>query len=669
MVHTGWSLPAWTGTPPLTARWVGLDAFLRDAPWAPFPSARAYDLPPFTEPDGRPAADLYAVLSHRDWDGHWRFELESSPRIDDDQARRSGLSELAERQSGPPDVQGKTGWPIVRLIHLDFANPQMAAYCRRETERIVAALHPDGLHADNLGDNGLGDGHTGAFGAWSVHTFRDRLRRTFSPEELRAMGVADPASFDIAAYLRDKPLESRGRPWHPQNHAWLDDPIWSAYRVHKIEAALAYHRSWYATAKAAAATAGLDCAVFGNTIPMPLGGALMRGACDIPHFEWSAAHPWWGMRPMGLPPTGRVDYVTRLGAAISDAGYCWPSLYVPRTLAGTGHENLHKVVAFDALANRGLMDFGHGYRDGYSPGTPSSAGVVNRFVREHAAILSGRRYAADIAVAHSAWSEIASCTVFNPVPDLFIDEYCGWCRFLSDTHRQWDVVVQADMTADALARFPVVVLPSVLSLSDREIEELRRYVAGGGRLVATGLTGARHGPDRLFARRAAASEIPGATVTTDRPGVDYWRRGRDPETARIMAELLAAAGSPRGLETDAPPTVGVNLNVGEEGGEPYLTLDFNNVDIDVATDAIRPAPDVAVTFSLPAAWPSRGLQVDVLRPGEPPMPLPPEALRLDSAVRKVRLTAPPFEVFQILWIRPAAAPPGVRSRAGTLTAR
>ena len=40
---------------------------------------------------------------------------------------------------------------------------------------------------------------------------------------------------------------------------------------------------------------------------------------------------------------------------------------------------------------------------------------------------------ADVAVVHSAWSEIASCTVFNPVMDKFVDEYCGWCQFLGDT--------------------------------------------------------------------------------------------------------------------------------------------------------------------------------------------------------------------------------------------
>ena len=656
MVRNGWSLPWWKGEPALTARWVGLDAFLRDVPWAPYASAKAYGLPAFSAPDGNPADDLYATLARRGLDGHWHFDLSSNEGIADDVAQRSGLAGLAERQSGAADVQGKTGWPIVRLVDLDFANPQMAAYCAREIERIIPALRPAGIHADNLGENNLGYADRGAFGLWSVATFRDHLRRRFTAGELQTMGVTNAATFDIAAYIREKPFESRGHAWHPQNRKWADDPLWAAYRVHKVETALAYHRSFFAAAKAAARKAELDCAVFGNTIPMLLGGALMKGACDIAHFEWSTVHGWWNMRPMGLPPTGRVDFVTRLGAAVSDAGYCWPSIYVRKELSGAGHENLHRVLAFDCLANRGLLDFGHWYRDGYSPGTPESAGAINRFIRDHAKVLSGRRYVADIAVVHSAWSEIASCTVFNPLPDLFIDEYTGWCRFLGDTHRQWDVVLQQDLTAASLARFPVVVLPSVLTLTDGEIAELRRYVEGGGRLVATGLTGTRHGPDRNLAARPAPLAIPGATIVTNRPGFRYWRENGNATAAMTMTGLLAAAGAPARIETDAPATVGVNLNRGGDAASPFLTLDLNNVDLAVASDAIRPAPAVTTTIRLPDDWPAGAVRVTCLRPGAPGTPLPAEDVTLEEAARTLRLRVPSFDTMLILCVRPAKGP-------------
>ena len=537
MKHNGWSLPWWDGKEPLTARWLGLEAFLRDVPWAPFPSAKTYGLPPFTTPDGKPADDLYAVLARRGLDGQWSYDYSSNPGITDDFAQRSGLAKLSGKQSGPADTQGKSGWQMVRLVDVDYANPQMRDYVCREIEHIIPKLRPDGIHADNLSDTNLGHANTCAFGLWSLHTFRDYLRRHFTPAELERMGIADVATFDLAAYIRDKPFETRGKRWHILNPKWTEDPVWLCYVIHKVETAQAYHRAFYAAAKKSAQREQLDCAVFGNTIPFPLGGTLLKGACDIAHFEWSTVHGHWGLRPMGLPPKGRVGYVTRLGAALSDAPFCWPSIYVSKDKSGAGHENLHKVLAFDCLANRGLLDFGHWYLDGYSPGTPQSAGFVNRFVRAHAPRLSHRRYLADVAVVHSAWSEIASMNVFNPVMDKFVDEYSGWCDFLGDTHRQWDVVLQQDLTAKNLARYPIVVLPSVMTLADADISELRRYVEGGGRLVATGETGTRYGPERYLAPREPASRCP-ARIVADKPGVTYWRKDRDAAAAQRMAELL-----------------------------------------------------------------------------------------------------------------------------------
>ena len=666
MKHNGWSLPWWDGKTPLTARWLGLETFLSDVPWAPFPSAKAYGLPPFTTPDGQPVDDLYAVLARRGLDGQWSYDYSSNPRITDDFAQRSGLASFSDKPSGPADTQGKSGWQTVRLVDVDYANPQMRDYVCREIERIIPQLRPDGIHADNLSDNNLGHANTGAFGLWSIQTFRDYLRRHFTPAELERMGIADVATFDIAAYIRDKPFETLGKRWHILNPKWTADPVWLCYVMHKVETAQAYHRAFYSAAKQSAQREQLDCAVFGNTIPFPLGGTLMQGACDIAHFEWSTVHGHWGTRPMGLPPKGRVGYVTRLGAAMSDAPFCWPSIYVSQDKSGAGHENLHKVLAFDCLANRGLLDFGHWYLDGYSPGTPQSAGFVNRFFRAQAPRLSHRRYLADVAIVHSAWSEIASMNVFNPIMDKFVDEYCGWCDFLGDTHRQWDVVLQSDLTAKNLARYPIVVLPSVMTLADADIRELRRYVAGGGRVVATGETGTRYGPERYLAPREPGFSLPGARIVADKPGVTYWRNDRDPAAARRMAELLDWPGWTPRVETDAPATVGVNLNAGSDSSGPLLTLDLNNADLDVATDTLRPAPAITTTIRLPDQWRARDLQASYVTPemqaGAPPVPLPADAASLDHQRGTLQLRTPAFDTCLIVILRGPAEQHGEARR-------
>ena len=655
MAHSGWSLPWWNGKESLTARWFGLDAFMRDVPWAPYPTAKSYGLPAFTMPDGKPADDLYATLARRGLNGSWKFDFSSNERITDDMAKRSGLAKLSGRQSERAEVQGKTGWQTVRLISVDFANPRLRDYMCREIERIIPKLRPDGIHADNFGDNNLGYANQSAFGLWSIHTFRDYLRRHFSPAELKKLGVDDPATFDITAYIREKPFESRGKAWQALNPKWATDPIWLGYRIHLIESAQNYHRAFYDAAKAASSHGGVECAVFGNSVPFPLGGTLLKGACDIAHFEWSTVHGWYGLRPMGLPPQGRAGYVMRLGAALSEAPFCWPSLYVSQDKSGPGHENLHKVLAFDCLANRGVLDFGHWYLDGYSPGTPQSAGFINRFIRENASRLSKRRYAADIAVIHSAWSEIASCTVYNPIPDQFVDEYCGWCQFLGDTHRQWDLVLQQDLTAANLSRFPVVVLPSVLSLTDSQISELRSYVTNGGRLIATGQTGTRFGPDKMLLPRDQPFGIPGARIVASKPGVTYWRKDRNAGAATQLTDLLTFEGIESSLITDAPETVGVNLNASTDPTSRLLTLDLNNCDIDVATDAIHPAPACNTTVRLPNDWRKCELTVTCVCPEKPEFPLPTDNVVLDRGRGTLRLQTPPFETALMVCIRPGAA--------------
>jgi len=70
---------------------------------------------------------------------------------------------------------------MVRLVDVDYANPQLRDYVCREIERIIPKLRPDGIHADNLSDTNLGHANICAFGLWSLLTFCDTLRATSRP--------------------------------------------------------------------------------------------------------------------------------------------------------------------------------------------------------------------------------------------------------------------------------------------------------------------------------------------------------------------------------------------------------------------------------------------------------------------------------------------------------
>jgi hypothetical protein len=210
---------------------------MADVDWAPFPTARHYGLPRFTYPDGTPADDLYAALARRDLSGQWKFDYFSNPRVINDVARRSGLAAISGRQAAAAEVAGKTGWNTVRLVHVDFANPQLRDYRAGELSRMIEKFRPDGIHIDNHGDTCVLYPQTTAFGLWSMHAARQWMAKHLSPSQLAALGIADVASFDIRRYLREKRFDDRpprGNLLHDPR--WAEDPVWGCYRVALTEA-------------------------------------------------------------------------------------------------------------------------------------------------------------------------------------------------------------------------------------------------------------------------------------------------------------------------------------------------------------------------------------------------------------------------------------------------
>ena len=144
-------------------------------------------------------------------EGTWEFDYSANVRVTDDMAKRSGLAKIASRQKAPEDVAGKTGWQTVRLVTVDYSNPQLRDYRCGELARMIEKVRPDGVHIDNHGDLNLLYPHGAAFGEWSVYQFRQWLQEHFSMAELREMGIDDVERFDLAAYIREKPFASQDK--------------------------------------------------------------------------------------------------------------------------------------------------------------------------------------------------------------------------------------------------------------------------------------------------------------------------------------------------------------------------------------------------------------------------------------------------------------------------
>lgn len=606
VVCNAWELPWWDGKGAMTPYWFGLDAFMNDVDWAPYPTAKSYGLPPFTMPDGTKPKSVYDAIARRDLHGQWQFDFFSNPKVTDEIAQKSGLANISSKQKAREDVAEKSGWITVRLIHVDFSNPQLLDYRCREIKRLVREIRPDGVHIDNHGDVNILYPYMQAFGVWSVAGFRQWLQKHATPEQLSEWRIDSVSQFDIREYVLNKRFQAGQKLMEALSDLrWTEDPIWLRFLLFKVETELNFHKAVYQAAKEAAAEIGCDLMVGGNVIPLFPARTLLRGWCDIACFEWTMTKQFGPIRPSGLPPEGRVGHATKVGAAISNAGYCWATVYVPRELSGEGHENLHKLLAFECLANRALLDYGHWFLDGYSLGTVESVGFVNKFVTTHQKLLSKRKPFAEVALVYCPYTELTSITPIGVKTSLFLDEYIGWADFLSKNHFQWDVLLSQDLTTEDLRRFSVIVMPSIRVITDEQFQALCDYVRSGGRVIATGTTGTRFGvseylmprPTPIWAKfQHARMRITDGYVGANRLEAE-------------MKQLLDFEDWQPILWTDAGKTVGFYLHWNGSMNAPILTLDLVNYDIDVATDQVKPTSPIKVTLRLPKYFVNR--QIDV----------------------------------------------------------
>jgi hypothetical protein len=393
----------------------------------------------------------------------------------------------------------------------------------------------------------------------------------------------------------------------------------------------------------------------------------MRGSVDIASFEWLVEGAYPGFSSPGLPPELRAGYVTRLGARISNAPYCWPELYVtydPRRpndasgrYFGPGHENLHKVMAFDCFANRGLLDHAYWYQHKRSPGTDESAGFVNAFIEGLPSALSRREYAADIGLVFNPWCDVAESTVAGMRHEAFLEAYSGWADFLTLEHDQWRVVLAGELCEMDLDSLAVLLLPSVTVLNDAQMAAIRAYASSGGRVVATGGTGTRGGPEGYFARRDEPLEgIARVRRTRAQPGRLFRRQGRASELRAQMSRLLKFEDVTWSVETQGPETVGVNLSVIlDPPKDPVFTLDLNNYDVDRDTDRLSPAPAIPVTLRPPDGLrfdPSAAPRYVMANAGAPfiEKALPAEGYSVSEGGRRATLELPPFDYYMmVIW--------------------
>ena len=563
---------------------------------------------------------------------------------------------------------------------------QFAPYQAAKARRAMEVLAPDMIHYD---DWDLRSPDTGSAKA-DIHVaaFRDFVQRRLSEDDCRAMGFEkdNVAAFDLYGYLRSPPwlteFADRGRKnseapfwWAARDPRWLSNKVWRAFQIACIENRLASMQEVYRLFKQHSRdTLGREIPMVANVIPTLSCLYLQRDCVDMSNFEWPCFKNYNSFpKPFGYYPEARLGLGPRMASKIGVTGHAMVSPYVEKQYSGWDgkgftkrqYEALHKVITFDLLANRGIPAFALTWDGGYSPGSIDSAGQLHTFVNQVAPILSKRAYIADIGLASSSWSRVAAATPFagwfHETSKRHFAEFVGWSQYLmaAQDFPQWDVLPFDDVTPEDLARFKLVILPSVLVIAADQFVALEAYLKQGGRLLITGETGTFTGPKMLLMPRARSlaaglkRRYPGrVTITEAKPGVGYHL---GPAKSAPIRDLLRQAGEHPPVLTVANAPEHVSVYLSESKAHPgELTVDLVNHAHDLASDRITPvtAADFTITLRLPTSFASGELSIESVRYDEAAphntrrQPL--DANAVTRAVGHVTLRVPAFTHYQIL---------------------
>ncbi len=127
-------------------------------------------------------------------------------------------------------------------------------------------------------------------------------------------------------------------------------------------------------------------------------------------------------------------------------------------------------------------------------------------------------------------------------PGEWQQSFLGAHKALTYEHISCGVVLDENVSAETLRRYPVIILANIGILSDREIALLRTYVEEGGGLIVTGHSGAFD----LFGRpspSAPLASLIGATAEGRLDSLDNWVRF--PATPAKDAAALSVIGPVR----------------------------------------------------------------------------------------------------------------------------
>jgi hypothetical protein len=652
-----------------TLRWVGLHNTINDEDFVlPAFAREKRGLPMPTYPDGRPAAGwlsdapyplnarIYDACGAKDIAGRLRPACEPTAgvnEIDPATGQPKGPTEgLCPAVAGRDDVPllpgrkpGDTVYCGVLSVHKDLSAPFWLEYARASIREILKS-GLDGVWCDNYSpwDNFGYPPVQKAFGDWSVHRFHEYLRAEISAAARRAMGIEISADFDVRRYLQTKaaafgakdPSSLDDPAW--RDTRWLDEPMWNAFKAFRQKRAQQDLRAFYTVIHEEADRAGRpDFCIGGNDVPLYGLGWVRDAWQDMINTETTPGwHMGTGSRGILMPPQGKMAVLYRAALEHQKGPFSAAWYYLDERYAKYQRKpGIGKALAAEAFANATFLLCDP--ENKRVAGTLESHAWWNQFVRENEPHFGRREAMADVGVLFSPDNQLALLAP-GGFPDMdrqpHVFGHHGWATALIDGHLPYRTLTDWKLTEKHLAPLRAFIVPDAECLEEEAARALEAWVRRGGRLIVTGPSGGREGPDGHFRRRSASAlasrlgidlrQKNGATVEravgkgralwTPAPlGMDYYLQTE--KRASLRAGMLRMVGASALVEARLPETVGIFLWRAADGRA--LFADLVNYDLDADADRVRPAASLTFQVRLPRGW--RAVRARTLSPdGEAP---------------------------------------------------
>jgi hypothetical protein len=122
-------------------------------------------------------------------------------------------------------------------------------------------------------------------------------------------------------------------------------------------------------------------------------------------------------------------------------------------------------------------------------------------------------------------------------PGTYFQSFQGAHKAMVYQHIPWSIVLDENATIETLKKVPVLLLPNVGIISNKEVKLLQSYVKDGGNLIITGLAGCY---DRMggLLKKSSLENLIGAKFVRKLESLDNWVRfGADEKGSKIHLSI------------------------------------------------------------------------------------------------------------------------------------